>query len=72
LHGCREVIGHHRGEPKDLGAEVLHAGGLHAENITARLDDEGQFTHLRVSHGHLMRVEESRFLATATRRCDEE
>lgn len=61
LHGCRKVIGHNREALKDLGAAVLHAGGLQVENITARLDDQRQLTDLRVSHGHVMRVEESRF-----------
>lgn len=61
LHGCREVIRHNREALKDLGAAVLHAGVSQVEKLTARLDDQRQLTHLRVSHGHVMRVEESRF-----------
>jgi hypothetical protein len=57
LHGCPEVIGNNRGALKDLGAAFLHDDGLHAENITARLDDEGQLTHLCVSRGQVMAVD---------------
>jgi hypothetical protein len=49
---------------KGLGAAFLHDDGLHAGNITARLDDEGRLTHLCVSRGQVMAIEERAFQMT--------
>lgn len=60
----QEVIENYRQALKDLDAEFLRDEGLHAENITARLDDHGQIVYVFVGAGQVIAVEEKPFQMT--------
>ena len=60
----QEIIENYREALKELGAEFLRDDGLHAETITARLDDRGQLVYLYVSASQVIAVEEKPFQMT--------